>query len=170
MAHTLGVAPHWGAWIEIRHLRGTEIRNSRSHPTGVRGLKYDQRVRPEEIRLVAPHWGAWIEIPSPSRTARPASSHPTGVRGLKLPCSYHSHMCSVSHPTGVRGLKYQPDRNQSQRVQVAPHWGAWIEMYTIPADATGTITSHPTGVRGLKYVQERETILGDRRTPLGCVD
>ena len=35
----------------------------KSHPTGVRGLKYSHvcTIVPP-MRLVAPHWGAWIEI------------------------------------------------------------------------------------------------------------
>ena len=32
------VAPHWGAWIEIRGLDESEG-EAQSHPTGVRGLK-----------------------------------------------------------------------------------------------------------------------------------
>ena len=55
------VAPHWGAWIEIRHNRG----------------------KPPHW-LVAPHWGAWIEIPQSSMYAALSRSHPTGVRGLKF--------------------------------------------------------------------------------------
>ena len=58
---TIPVAPHWGAWIEIR----VETRRSRptrsSHPTGVRGLKYNQLT-------MNTGWD---------------TSHPTGVRGLK---------------------------------------------------------------------------------------
>ena len=33
-----------------------------------------------------------------------------------------------SHPTGVRGLKYVKQTATGERRQVAPHWGAWIEM------------------------------------------
>ena len=54
------VAPHWGAWIEIRNDsdgHGT----TKSHPTGVRGLKYGH-ILVSEIT---------------------DASHPTGVRGLK---------------------------------------------------------------------------------------
>ena len=54
------VAPHWGAWIEIRS-RAKRIPPMLSHPTGVRGLK-SKRV---------------------SAYAGDAESHPTGVRGLK---------------------------------------------------------------------------------------
>ena len=55
-----GVAPHWGAWIEI---------------TGIR--------RTIGVTAVAPHWGAWIEIPCMTGALLRAWSHPTGVRGLK---------------------------------------------------------------------------------------
>ena len=58
---SLPVAPHWGAWIEMRIGRSTNRIGRGSHPTGVRGLKY--RLRGFDARLrVAPHWGAWIEI------------------------------------------------------------------------------------------------------------
>ena len=55
------VAPHAGAWIEIKH-----------KPHVARG------------QIVAPHAGAWIEM-SGSALERPYRnwSHPTRVRGLK---------------------------------------------------------------------------------------
>ena len=37
------VAPHWGAWIEIR-----------------------ETIRDRHSKTVAPHWGAWIEIKRPT--------------------------------------------------------------------------------------------------------
>ncbi|TCF87108.1 hypothetical protein PBMCC10217_1493 [Bifidobacterium longum subsp. longum] len=36
------VAPHWGAWIEIRETFGGAD-DLESHPTGVRGLKFGNR-------------------------------------------------------------------------------------------------------------------------------
>ena len=48
-SHGLAVAPHWGAWIEMRCGRG------------LRGLDF-----------VAPHWGAWIEI-LPTRIGTPGN-------------------------------------------------------------------------------------------------
>ena len=36
--------------------------NIRSHPTGVRGLKFAGCLRLVDHAVVAPHWGAWIEI------------------------------------------------------------------------------------------------------------
>ena len=79
----MGVAPHWGAWIEIYGIEyadeklashPTGVRGlkwllggglecaPKSHPTGVRGLKYDGYSLLLMVAMVAPHWGAWIEI------------------------------------------------------------------------------------------------------------
>ena len=101
----VGVAPHWGAWIEIpcraavdapvrshpTGVRGLKYLRKRfglahfaSHPTGVRGLKYSVRRICQRPLHVAPHWGAWTEI-----------------------------MLLMSIPLGT---------------YVAPHWGAWIEI------------------------------------------
>ena len=55
------VAPHVGAWIEIKKKSFINLRRP-SHPTWVRGLKYHTRTNTEVIRSVAPHVGAWIEI------------------------------------------------------------------------------------------------------------
>ena len=57
----LSVAPHVGAWIEIR--KSSQILAS---------------------RLVAPHVGAWIEINHLPSLRNQVLSHPTWVRGLKL--------------------------------------------------------------------------------------
>ena len=54
------VAPHMGAWIEIK--------------IGSYDLNCD---------LVAPHMGAWIEIGQQVMCLGTVSSHPTWVRGLK---------------------------------------------------------------------------------------
>ena len=77
------VAPHWGAWIEIRIPQVAEGTRP-SHPTGVRGLKYVRK------RPCVPH----------------LASHPTGVRGLKSFLFAGCADADKSHPTGVRGLKY----------------------------------------------------------------
>ena len=58
--------------------------SSRSHPTGVRGLKY--------VRAGSGHGDDM--------------SHPTGVRGLKYRTNIEADQGSMSHPTGVRGLKF----------------------------------------------------------------
>ena len=77
------VAPHWGAWIEIIIITPKEQQWKPSHPTGVRGLKLDDQVTTRQYR----------------------QSHPTGVRGLKSYCNTGIENISESHPTGVRGLK-----------------------------------------------------------------
>ena len=56
------VAPHWGAWIEITCASCLRKHRRKSHPTGVRGLKYGEPVCVECKDTVAPHWGAWIEM------------------------------------------------------------------------------------------------------------
>ncbi len=43
---TAGVAPHPGAWIEINSNTVIIQTDSRSHPTRVRGLKYGQVLEP----------------------------------------------------------------------------------------------------------------------------
>ena len=54
----------------------------------------------------------------------------------------------MSHPTGVRGLKLLVTPEAQASLNVAPHWGAWIEI-------CGTCSRlHAHG----------------GRTPLGCVD
>ena len=121
------VAPHWGAWIEIGS-DAQERRLYRSHPTGVRGLKYREPVRPVRGHTVAPHWGAWIEMWCAIRWKSCISSHPTGVRGLKYLRENIKRLRFQSHPTGVRGLKYYIRISCAIYRYVAPHWGAWIEI------------------------------------------
>ena len=61
MSDSSDVAPHWGAWIEMRTRRAANP-TIVSHPTGVRGLKSKVFSLTNIFRIVAPHWGAWIEI------------------------------------------------------------------------------------------------------------
>ena len=98
------VAPHVGAWIEIRstHRLG---RGTLSHPTWVRGLKsLTQRQCTNTVR-VAPHVGAWIEIIEIDKLKASLLSHPTWVRGLKSARASQAKFVQSSHPTWVRGLK-----------------------------------------------------------------
>ena len=81
--------------------------SSSSHPTGVRGLKFDGILR---------------------GTTSPSRSHPTGVRGLKYRQGHRPCFRNPSHPTGVRGLKFLSLRVIVLPATVAPHWGAWIEI------------------------------------------
>ena len=77
------VAPHAGAWIEIRyHLPFLSL------------------------HIVAPHAGAWIEIPCSSGDLPPRLVAPHA--GAWIEIQYHSHASLhriMSHPTRVRGLK-----------------------------------------------------------------
>ena len=52
-----------------------------------------------------------------------------------------------SHPTGVRGLKLTARCGHGEPGDVAPHWGAWIEI-----------------------CNDGWLLFGGCRTPLGCVD
>ena len=55
------VAPHMGAWIEIPP-QALISSVSVSHPTWVRGLKFQEPIYQVSYLRVAPHMGAWIEI------------------------------------------------------------------------------------------------------------
>ncbi len=55
------VAPFTGAWIEIRILGWKSVRNAKSHPSRVRGLKSTSGTLSSGVE-VAPFTGAWIEI------------------------------------------------------------------------------------------------------------
>ena len=81
----VAVAPHVGAWIEMKSGACVYLyRPASSHPMWVRGLKY---ARPPE-RLcglqVAPHVGAWIEMLQLATPGSQTLSHPMWVRGLKF--------------------------------------------------------------------------------------
>ena len=77
-----------------------------SHPTRVRGLKYQKESKDILIICVAPYAGAWIEIHFEGTLDIFKASHPTRVRGLK-------------------SLKSSPNIPFSV---VAPYAGAWIEI------------------------------------------
>ena len=62
----MSVAPHVGAWIEIVEVERRQTR-SMSHPTWVRGLKFEHLPEPLDL----------------------AGSHPTWVRGLKFQSPEH---------------------------------------------------------------------------------
>jgi hypothetical protein len=56
------VAPYAGAWIEISSLLSYAMQCTMSHPTRVRGLKYEINISAMRALIVAPYAGAWIEI------------------------------------------------------------------------------------------------------------
>ena len=82
-------------------------------------------------------------------------------------------------PHGGRGGEVAPhwgawieiadNRPACRTVSVAPHWGAWIEISVRSAESSWA-WSHPTGVRGLKYHLLYRATVRVSRTPLGCVD
>ena len=51
------------------------------------------------------------------------------VRGLKLHKVVKHKEQAWSHPMRVRGLKHFKKFNNSEKIEVAPHAGAWIETF-----------------------------------------
>ena len=77
---------------------------------------------------------------------------------------------ALSHPTGVCGLKLNVFVLTICPVDVAPHWGAWIEMPCRNDDAPGgTVAPHWGAWIEITLTLWRRG-LSARRTPLGCVD
>ena len=56
------VAPFTGAWIKITPVVASDFVISTSHPSRVRGLKYNLRFICPITNTVAPFTGAWIKI------------------------------------------------------------------------------------------------------------
>ena len=79
----------------------------KSHPTWVRGLKFVSKLQSNVFKV----------------------SHPTWVRGLKSSFLLHCPLARRSHPTWVRGLKYPKRPIILITFLVAPHVGAWIEIW-----------------------------------------
>ena len=79
-------------------------------------------------------------------------------------------MTVLSHPTGVRGLKCHGSTTPQNPRQVAPHWGAWIEITRPPASNSRlTVAPHwGAWIEISVFVPSCEPPSG--RTPLGCVD
>ena len=80
------VAPFTGAWIEMGRRADGRSGPVQSHPSRVRGLKYDTAdfffCRQG---VVAPFTGAWIEMNSHyPQYGEQLKSHPSRVRGLKF--------------------------------------------------------------------------------------
>ena len=78
-------------------------------------------------------------------------------------------MC-LSHPTGVRGLKSVGEFAVREYGEVAPHWGAWIEI------GIGLAMARPPSVAPHWGAWIEIVGVGclppwtNGRTPLGCVD
>ena len=58
-----GVAPHWGAWIEMLTVK-VPIYASSVAPHWGAWIEITILIGVLQSFLVAPHWGAWIEISS----------------------------------------------------------------------------------------------------------
>ena len=77
-----------------------------SHPSWVRGLKFDYNLIIYSYIMVAPFMGAWIEIGIwKPITELLLESHPSWVRGLKYFNAFGDGKTFKSHPSWVRGLK-----------------------------------------------------------------
>ena len=76
-----------------------------SHPSRVRGLKFDFRESFCARIRVAPFAGAWIEMCSRPLYNFGIVSHPSRVRGLKYIQNMLQNFQNLSHPSRVRGLK-----------------------------------------------------------------
>ena len=99
------VAPHMGAWIEIRWEKGeNEIKLVAPHMGA--WIEITLFCVNFTNLLVAPHMGAWIEILNNAiLQSYFIGSHPTWVRGLKFGIIQNIPQLLTSHPTWVRGLK-----------------------------------------------------------------
>ena len=91
----------------------------KSHPSRVRGLKREGRVRP--------------------RQGHP--SHPSRVRGLKHHDEAVAPCADMSHPSRVRGLKLAPLIDVVADIQVAPFAGAWIETRRRTPTCRGSVVA-----------------------------
>ena len=76
------VAPHVGAWIEIRDRAGSFDWTAVAPHVGA-WIEINRKATGRDRDLVAPHVGAWIEIDKCSLVESFEASHPTWVRGLK---------------------------------------------------------------------------------------
>ena len=100
------VAPHAGAWIEIRI-----------------------RVEIDAGELVAPHAGAWIEIGRRALMSLTVQgSPPTRGRGLKLENYIPAGMIGDVAPHAGAWIEIELEMTAIKMLGVAPHAGAWIEI------------------------------------------
>ena len=121
------VAPYTGAWIEIsKNTRKKVI--LKSHPTRVRGLKYDYSPSMISSGLSHPTRVRGLKLKEYFTPCLLILSHPTRVRGLKLTKALLSLLKLMSHPTRVRGLKCLRRCLSNDGSHVAPYTGAWIEI------------------------------------------
>ena len=103
----------------------------------------------EVLDEVAPHGGAWIEITSTARIYAVARSPLTEGRGLKCQRLHDTLIHIMSPLTEGRGLKCRPPEYPSYRGLVAPHGGAWIEIFLSLSNHINHLSPLTEG-RGLK--------------------
>ena len=75
-----------------------------------------------------------------------------------------------SHPTGVRGLKFSVGQAFVSGLEVAPHWGAWIEIRRRAFRATASRVAPHWGAWIEINIPALIAVWVACRTPLGCVD
>ena len=124
------VAPHAGAWIEMRiPVYLLILRCVAPHAGAWIEISIDTAFSNSEI--VAPHAGAWIEIVlAVCACFKAVSSLPMRERGLKCECAGRPPVPSSSLPMRERGLKSTYAEISTASGLVAPHAGAWIEIST----------------------------------------
>ena len=66
----------------------------------------------------------------------------------------------------VRGLKYREEGWQPKGQDVAPHAGAWIEIFPLLWNVIGVQASHPMRVRGLKFKRDNKIFVNNRSHPM----
>ena len=94
------------------------------------GGHYFQVMNADEIEAAAKRSPSYGKAVSPWKSDYEAMAKKTVIRRAfpYLPVSVEAR--DASHPTGVRGLKLVFDRRLRLNADVAPHWGAWIEIPT----------------------------------------
>ena len=127
LTETGDVAPHAGAWIEIVSGYLLAVCGA-SHPMRVRGLKFSMARKLANMTRSHPMRVRGLKYVVFLILFVMDLSHPMRVRGLKSFSHSHSLEKPSSHPMRVRGLKCPATVQGNQNVHVAPHAGAWIEI------------------------------------------
>ena len=164
------VAPFTGAWIEIVSGKGIVTVYEASHPSRVRGLKFDGNRKVPVSQLSHPSRVRGLKLLEQQNHSNGLWSHPSRVRGLKfrLITRYSKHY--LSHPSRVRGLKFFPLLLIQHIHQVAPFTGAWIEISRSRTCSWGAYVAPFTGAWiEINWLQRLYTN-GSSRTLHGCVD
>ena len=113
------VAPHGGAWIEMRTVS-----------TGA------------DLRTVAPHGGAWIEIAQSPLEPICAPVAPHGGAWIEMRSTRACGAAKCWSPlTEGRGLKLAEYLRRAADDLVAPHGGAWIEMPGMPCSPRSPVVA-----------------------------